>query len=119
MCAFRPGGPSSSGIKISTDGGSGPLWSRDGKELFYKGADDRMMAVSYTVRGESFEVDSKPHRWSNTQLLAEYDLAPDGKRFVIQDSPQAASTGEPKVSVHVTFLLNFFDEARRRIPLGK
>jgi hypothetical protein len=42
---------------------------------------------------------------------------PDGKRFVVLTRPDA--TGEPKVSVHVTVLLNFFDELRRRVPVGK
>jgi hypothetical protein len=47
------------------------------------------------------------------------DLAPDGKRFVAAILPRADSAGEPKGSVHVIFLLNFFDEVRRRIPTGK
>ena len=41
------------------------------------------------------------------------DLAPDGKRFAV--SPQDAINDE-KGSVRVTFLLNFLDELRRRIP---
>jgi Tol biopolymer transport system component/predicted Ser/Thr protein kinase len=37
----QPGGK----WQISTDGGSYPVWSRDGKELFYISADGKMMAV--------------------------------------------------------------------------
>jgi hypothetical protein len=44
------------------------------------------------------------------------DLAPDGKRFVVAPKPEA--TGRRKGSVHVTVLLNFFDELRRHIPAG-
>ena len=43
-----------------------------------------------------------------------WDLAPDGKRFVV--FPARDPAGEEKGSVHVTFLLNFFDELRRRLP---
>jgi Tol biopolymer transport system component len=68
-----------------------------------------------------------PRAWSETRLLSVtpaisrvvglpvYDLAPDGKRLAaILASDQAG--GEP---THLTFLLNFFDELRRRVPTGK
>ena len=38
------------------------------------------------------------------------DLSPDGKRFAVFPRPEAAD--EQKGSVHVTVLLNFFDELR-------
>ena len=37
-----------------------------------------------------------------------------GKRFVVFNAPEAR--GGDKGSVHVTMLLNFFDEVKRRIP---
>ena len=43
------------------------------------------------------------------------DLAPDGERFLMLTSPEQPSSEEG--SVHVTFLLNFFDELRRRVPV--
>jgi hypothetical protein len=65
----------------------------------------------------------KPRPWSNTQILEvaggpqDLDLAPDGKRFAVFPRPDA--TGEQRGSVHVTVLLNFFDELRRRVLVGK
>jgi hypothetical protein len=53
----------------------------------------------------------------NTGVIWNLDLAPDGKRFAVFPRPEA--TGEQKGSVHVTVLLNFFDELRRRVPAGK
>jgi hypothetical protein len=44
VAAFPDPGPR---IPISADGGSMPLWSRDGRELFYCQG-DRLMAVSLT-----------------------------------------------------------------------
>jgi hypothetical protein len=78
------------------------------------------MAVSYTAKGDSFAV-GKPRVWTETRLrnsglIPNYDLAPDGKRlatFVADDV-----NGE-KLPTHLTFLLHFFDELRRKAPVGK
>jgi len=42
------------------------------------------------------------------------DMSPDGKRFVVLSTPEPVTS--EKGSVHVTILLNFFDELRRRLP---
>src|SRR5260370_472048 len=87
-------------VTISTGGGRTPIWSRDGRELFYEGPDDRIMATAYTTQSDSF-VAGKPRPWSNKQLAGlgpqgwDLDLAPDGKRFVAAVS-QADSAGGPK-----------------------
>jgi len=120
---FPGGAPSGSGQwQISTGGGRSPLWSRDGPELFYKSLDNRIMVSTYTAKADSFAA-NKPRIWSSTEILdpgpgAQWslDLAPDGKRFAVFPRPDA--TGEQKGSVHVTVLLNFFDELRRRVPAG-
>jgi serine/threonine-protein kinase len=111
--------PAASGGKwqISAGGGLYALWSNNGHELFYETADNRIMVVDYTVNGASF-VPGKPRLWSGQQLFftgaSNLDIAPDGKRFAVLALPETPA-GE-KVSVHVTFLLNFFDELKRRIP---
>ena len=108
--------------QISTTGGFHPIWSRDGRELFYENPDKRIIVTTYTAKADSFAPD-KPRPWSNTQILEpavepwNLDLAPDGKRFAVFPRPEA--TGEQKGSVHVTVLLNFFDDLRRRVPAGK
>ena len=40
--------------QISTNGGFSPVWSRDGKELFYIGSDQKLMAVE-VIGGNKFE----------------------------------------------------------------
>jgi serine/threonine-protein kinase len=113
--------PAGSGGKsqISAGGGLYALWSKNGRELFYETADNRIMVVDYKVEGDSF-LPSKPRLWSEKQIFytgtSNLDLAPDGKQFVVFAIPEAA--GGEKSSVHVTMLLNFFDEVRRRIPAG-
>ena len=44
-----------------------------------------------------------------------YDLAPDGKRFAVMLYPDAAA--EHQRDIRLTFVLNFFDELQRRVPL--
>ena len=51
-----------------------------------------------------------------TGVFYNYDLAPDGKRLAafVADN----GSGE-KPLTHLTFLLNSFDELRRKMPAGK
>jgi Tol biopolymer transport system component len=108
--------------QISTGGGQLVIWSRNGRELFFESFDNHIMVVDYTSTGDSFTIVGKPRVWSDRQIggvtgggIQNYDLAPDGKRFVVFLRDEvAAQTG----SVHTTFLLNFFDELRRRAPAG-
>jgi Tol biopolymer transport system component len=39
---------------ISTGGGNHPVWSRNGRELFYQGPDYRIMVATYSAKGDSF-----------------------------------------------------------------
>jgi hypothetical protein len=75
------------------------------------------MVLDYKVEGDSF-VPGKPRVWYDQALFytgtSNLDLAPDGKRFVVLALPET-SPGE-KGTVHVTMLLNFLDELKRRIP---
>jgi eukaryotic-like serine/threonine-protein kinase len=102
--------------QISSGGGKLPVWSREGKNLFFESPDDRIMLASYAVNGKSFAA-NKPRLWSDQQLIAptgdlNFDVAPDGTSIEALVPRPAAE--ENKTSLHVTFLLNFFDELRRR-----
>lgn len=74
------------------------------------------MVAGYKATHDSFWV-GKPRLWSDKQMagtgaLPSFDLAPDGKRLVVLQSAEPERQG----SVHVAFLLNFFDELKRRAP---
>jgi serine/threonine-protein kinase len=105
--------------QVSTGGGRFPLWSRDGRELLFQTGDWRVMAVSYTAKADSFAA-AKPRVWTETRLRSSaapnYDLAPDGKRLAAIVADDAAVE---KLPTHLTFLLNFYDELRRKAPGGK
>ena len=106
--------------QISTGGGLYGIWSNNGRELFYETEENRIMVVDYTVNSDSF-LPGKPRIWSEKQIFApgllNLAMAPDGKRFAVFPMPEAE--GSEKGTVHVTFLQNFLDELRRRIPAGR
>ena len=119
----RPFPDSATGGKwqISSGGGKIPTWSRDGKNLFFETLDSRIMVAAYTANGVSF-APGKSRLWSSKQLTAptsdfNYDLAPDGARIEALVQPAAAEAS--RSSLHITFLLNFYDELRRRTPPSK
>jgi Tol biopolymer transport system component len=106
--------------QISTGGGDHPKWSRNGKELLYCAGDNRIMVANYATSGDSFHAE-KPQLWSPGQFncsgfAVDFDLHPDGKRLAVL---KAGGAGEvPKVD-KVSFIFNFFDELRRKVPSGK
>ena len=117
----RPFPPGPGRWPISNAGGQLPVWSRKSRELFFQNPDHRIMVADYTATSDSF-MPGKTHLWSDQRLQdvglnLNYDLAPDGKSFAIL--PELKAPPEEKGNVHVTFLLNFFDELRRRAPVGK
>jgi serine/threonine-protein kinase len=107
--------------QVSTSGGLFSKWSPNGKELFYRTVDSKIMVVTYTASGDSFRAD-KPQLWSPGQFtdrglgIYTFDLHPDGKRFAVLKTPGAEQTAEVN---KVSFIFNFFDELRRKFPPGK
>jgi Tol biopolymer transport system component/predicted Ser/Thr protein kinase len=108
--------------QISGNGGTSPIFARNGKELFFFDVlGDRIMVASYSVKGDMFVVE-KPREWSKQSVAltlggavgAQYDVAPDGKRIAVA-SYAGGSTQQD--AGHVIFLENFIDELQRKAPL--
>ncbi|MEQ1887187.1 MAG: protein kinase [Bryobacteraceae bacterium] len=106
--------------QISSTTGVFPTWSRAGRELLYRTLEGQVVAVNYSIQGNSF-VAEKPRMWTVSRLAGigaqrNFDLTPDGKRLVA-----LMSTAESAVSAgtqsHVIYLENFFDELKRKVPL--
>lgn len=81
------------------------------------------MVTSYTANGNAFEW-TKPRVWSEKRLLdvgsppyPTFDIAPDGKHAAVV--LYSDGTAEEKPVTSVTFLLNFFDYLRQRVPVSK
>jgi eukaryotic-like serine/threonine-protein kinase len=104
--------------QISTDGGSEPVWNRNGRELFYRSR-DKMMAVEITTE-PSFSA-GKPRALFEGQYVsdtsvpfAEFDVSSDGQRFLMLKpvTPEQAPT-------QINVVLNWTEELKRLVPTGK
>jgi eukaryotic-like serine/threonine-protein kinase len=108
--------------QISNGGALYPEWAHNGRELFFRALDNRIMVAGYTVKGDSF-LPEKPRVWSDKQIAdpgvngINYSPSPDGKRIAALMSAEAP--GQQQVQNHVIFLENFLDDLRRRVPAGK
>jgi len=115
---FSPQVPARGGKwQVSNEGGGVPIWSHNGRELFYQTTDRRIQVASYTIKGDSF-VAEKPRFWSGQQLAAMvfysgFDVTPDGKRVVVLLDAEDA-----KPETHLRLLLNVDSELRRRAQVG-
>ncbi len=105
--------------QISTEGGTEPVWNRNGRELFYRSG-NKLMAVQVTTQpGFSpgkptmlFEREYGASQFPATGVA--YDVSPDGQRFLmVKETDQ--STAVTQISV----VLNWFEELKRRVPVEK
>ena len=109
-----PGGKS----QISTEGGTEPVWPRNGRELFYRNG-ERMMAVEITTE-PTFSAGSPRLLFEGRQFSfsagfgANYDVTSDGQRFVMMQ----ASEQQQEAATQINVVLNWFEELKRRVPTG-
>jgi DNA-binding winged helix-turn-helix (wHTH) protein/Tol biopolymer transport system component len=81
---------------VSVGGGSEPRWRGDGRELFYLGADLSVMSVELSA-GASLQMAPPrklfrvPMARARSLYINHYDVAADGRRFVIQSAEQQAA----------------------------
>ncbi len=103
--------------RVSTDGGSEPLWSRDGRELFYRGGlTSSVMEMVWAVDvrpGPAFSVGKPRALFADTFTPAPngttgYSITQDGKRFLFA---QPIHPDPPITNIHL--VVNWFAELRR------
>lgn len=75
--------------QVSTNGGDGPKWRADGKELFY-GSDERLMAVEIKI-GDTFAA-GVPVVLFKADLATSADISADGKRILLSNREAATKT---------------------------
>jgi eukaryotic-like serine/threonine-protein kinase len=108
-------------VRISTNGGGEPLWSPNGRELFYRvSTQERQQFFAAAITSISpFRVDTPrllfentTFEYDNTVPIRSWDVSPDGQRFLLlRFAPQ---TDKPVTSMHV--VLNWTEELKRRAP---
>ena len=98
-------------VQISTDGGQAPLWSFDGRELFYRDG-DAMMTVAIDT-GPPLSAGLPEHLFEGpylNDLSRNYDVTRDGTRFLMI---KGATT--PQFTINV--VLNWLEELRSSVPV--
>ncbi len=117
--------------QVSTQGGRMPVWARDGRDLFYVNADNKLMGVR--VGSSAGWGVGSPTRVFSEQSAQEaqylftfqagnltfggsagrtFDVAPDGRFLMIKQGDPAGPT--PPQSPVV--ILNWFEELKRLVP---
>jgi Tol biopolymer transport system component len=74
-------------LPVSSGGGRHAVWRSDGRELFYLGPNDELMAVAVTSAGDGLQL-GEPARLFRIPLndlneTTPYDVSPDGQRFLL------------------------------------
>jgi serine/threonine-protein kinase len=99
--------------QISIAGGTEPVWSRDGREIFYR-TGDQMMAAR-VAPGSAFSVESPRVLFEGKFVPtrrgeAAYDVSADGQKFLMVQPDEHA------VPTRLNVALDFSEELKRRVP---
>ncbi len=92
---YVQGFPNAGGkFQVSTTGGMRARWRRDGREIYFVGADSKMMAVDVKASGTSLEI-GRPRELFQTRMVVTtpythgFDVSGDGQRFLVNRSDEA------------------------------
>jgi serine/threonine-protein kinase len=107
--------------QVSTSGGTQPLWARNGQELFYVAPDGALMRVGVT-RGPTWTAGA-PTKVLEGRYVARvpggnfprnYDIAPDGQRFLMVKAVGTDATSAP---LQIIVVQHFDEELKRLVPV--
>jgi Tol biopolymer transport system component len=100
--------------QISVGGGSGPRWRGDGRELYYRAPNGKVMAVAITP-GTAFQFETpKPLFQASLDegtvlktgyFFSNWDVAPDGNRFLLSTPAKESFLAPLRVILNWTSLL--------------
>ncbi|HSG08191.1 MAG TPA: protein kinase, partial [Longimicrobiales bacterium] len=105
--------------QVSVGGGSQPVWSPDGRTLYYRTAAE-LVAASLSTGG-SVQVTGRDtvlrglEGVNDIPWAASYDVHPDGKRFVFFMGGEVNVAGATTNNTPLTVVTNWFAELRGRL----
>jgi len=111
--------------QVSTEGGRTPVWSPDGREVFFVNG-SALMAVAVQST-PAFRAGNPASLFDSRSLLLDgrlfgggtgrtYDVSRDGQRFLMmKDTASTSQTPTPGIIV----VQNWFEELRTRLPAGR
>ena len=98
-------------MTVSIDGGTGPVWSRDGRELFYRAGDD---LISVQVQSTDPLVLGDRKKLLDVSAFEpgyfhDFDVSADGRKFLfIRPEPESRPT-------RLDVILNWLPELARTV----
>jgi serine/threonine-protein kinase len=102
------------------DGGSHPVWSPDGKELFFMNDVNNGQLYSVAIRTEPSFTFGNPLPLPIKGFVQragswrDYDITPDGKQFLILQPPIDDTSDGPQ-SLQIQVVLNWFEDLKQRL----
>jgi serine/threonine-protein kinase len=99
---------------VSKGGGREPVWSRDGREIYYRAG--RAMMAAALDRGERFGVESPQKLFEgsyNFEPLSAhpvYDISREGRFLMVK------SLSPPRYPTKIEVVLNWFDDVKDKAP---
>jgi len=102
---------------VSTAGGTRPLWARNGKELFYVGADGALLRVPVEASGATWNAGTPMKllagRYFNGGVAGgrTYDVSLDGQRFL----KIKAAGGDASAVPPALIVVQHWDEELKRL----
>ena len=105
--------------QVSTNGGTQPLWARNGRELFYESMGTLMRVPVKT--GSTFERGTPEKVFDAPYLVRQldqargrlYDVSADGQRFLMIKDTSVADERPP--SARIILVQNWFEELKRLV----
>ena len=98
----------------SANGGTAPRWNPEGGELFHRAPDGRLMSVPVSTDDASFAPRIGRGRVLFEATYLEYDVAPDGQRFLA--IKEAESTATTTAGPDIILVQDWFSELERLVP---
>ncbi len=110
---------------MSTGGGASPVWSVDGRTLYYQQNRTTVYAVDIPEGSESdlgtprqvFDGVAFAPWFRNEGTTGQFDIDPESQRFIMMEHPAGPDiTGSDRDEIR--FVVNWFEELKRLAPRG-
>ncbi len=97
--------------QVSVDGGTAPVWSPAGNEIFFL-AGPQLLAAPVRAQGDEIVVGEPKVLFENHRILV-FDVARDGKRFLVVEDPN------PGAQTRLDVVVNWFAEVQRKVEAAR
>jgi serine/threonine-protein kinase len=104
-------------VRVSSDGGTGPVWARNGRELFYLRGDNTMMAAMVTGSpalrvGEPLPLFRLPAHLAelDAHWYTPWDIGPDGRFLMVRSVDGGRRNATPLIVVE-----NWLEELKSKV----